>query len=396
MTENPEIQEAPQEPGSEETQSTDSNGRKIAGIVIIVIALLGLVAVVALAASGYFDQAEPTPPPAGAFITIMEPAQTAALDITSPIKVAGEGGGLFEGNVVVQALDTNGNVLVQQPTIIDAPDAGVGGAGPWSVELTIVADPGTAGQIYAFSPSPETGEAMASANVEVTYGGEPEEEEKKVKLEDHLWSLVALNGEPLIKNTLITLEFEDDQAVGSGGCNRYFTSYERSKPELSFGPIGSTEMFCEMPEGTMDQETAYFGALEAATTFTIEGVQLQIFNDAGINHLIYDAAVVGQVIGPEGAEIPAGAVVHVRLEDVSLADAEAKVIGEQVIEGAPHFPIPFTVTYDPKEIIDNHTYGMRVRIEDTSESLLYINTSAHNVITGGNPSELEVMVEAVQ
>lgn len=396
MTENPEVQEAPQESNGEETQSNGAGSKRIAGIIILVIALLGLVVVVALAVSGYFNQAEPTPPPTGAFITITEPVQNAALDTTSPVTVAGEGGGLFEGNVVVQALDINGNVLAQQPTIIDAPDAGIGGAGPWSVELTIPADPGTPGQLYAFSPSPETGEAMVSANVEVTYGGEPEEEDEKVKLEDHLWSVALLNGEPLIKNTLITLSFEDDQAVGSGGCNRYFTSYERTATALSFGPIATTEMFCEQPEGAMDQEAAYYVALEAAANFTIEGVQLQIFDGAGANNPVYDAAVVGLVVGPDGAEIPEGTVVYVRLQDVSLADAEAKVIGEQVIEGATQFPVPFVVAYDPAEIIDNHTYGVSVRIEDPSGNLLFINTTAYNVITGGNPSQLEVMVEAVQ
>jgi uncharacterized lipoprotein YbaY len=400
MTENPETQNMPEEPTSEGTQSNGTDGKRITAIVILAIALLGLVAVVVLSATGYFNQPEPTPIPAGAFITITEPAQNTALDISSPVRVAGEGGGLFEGNVVVQALDGSGNLLIQQPTTIEAPDAGIGGAGPWSVELTIPAETGAVGQIYAFSPSPETGQAMASAIVEVTYGGETEEddeEEEKVKLEDHLWKLVSQYGELLIENTLITLSFEDDQAVGSGGCNRYFTSYTRSKTELSFtGPIGSTQMFCELPEGTMEQEGAYFAALEGAATFAIEEQQLKVFNSAGENILTYEAAVVGQVVGPEGAEIPENVVVRVSLDDVSLADVEAKLIGEQVIENAPQFPIPFAVTYDPEEIIENNTYGIRVRIEDGSGSLSYINTTAYNVITGGNPSELEVVVEAVQ
>ena len=229
----------------------------------------------------------------------------------------------------------------------------------------------------------------------VVYGEAPAPEEK-VKIEDHLWTLVSLNGAGLIENTLITLDFEGDQAVGSGGCNRYFTGYEHTESRISFGPVGSTQMYCEFPEGTMDQESAYFAALESAASYVVEDQQLKISNASGEIILVYDAAVVGNVVANEGSLIPEGAVVTVRLDDVSLADAPATTIGEQIIQGATEFPIPFVVKYNPEEIIENHTYAMTVRIEDGVGSLYYINTTAHNVITQGNPSELDVLVEAVQ
>jgi len=116
------------------------------------------------------EAAGDAPPAASVFITIEAPQSGAILDIGQPVRVSGQGGGLPEGNVVVQALDQNGNVLAEQPTIVDAPDAGTGGQGPWAVELNIDVEPGTPGQIYAFSPSPADGSMMAEAAVNVTFG----------------------------------------------------------------------------------------------------------------------------------------------------------------------------------------------------------------------------------
>jgi len=87
-------------------------------------------------------------------------------------------------------------------------------------------------------------------------------------------------------------------------------------------------------------------------------------------------------------------VVTVRIEDVSKADAPAKVIGEQVIQtDGAQVPVPFAVPYDPGEIEDNHSYSLRVRIEDGTGRLLFINDSSIPVITQGNPTqEIEVIV----
>jgi PKD repeat protein len=92
------------------------------------------------------------------------------LDIGRQVEVRGVGGGLPEGNVVVEALDNRGRVLAQQATIIDAPDAGTGGQGPWAARLSIDVDLGTTGQIRAFSPSPADNSILAETRVDVTYG----------------------------------------------------------------------------------------------------------------------------------------------------------------------------------------------------------------------------------
>jgi putative lipoprotein len=106
------------------------------------------------------------------------------------------------------------------------------------------------------------------------------------------------------------------------------------------------------------------------------------------------ASVKGTLNTQEQVELPAGATVNVQLQDVSRADAPAIVLGEQIIENPEQFPIPFEIMYDPAQIDERHTYSMRVRIE-VEGKLIFINTTAHHVITRGNPTELEVIVDKV-
>jgi heat shock protein HslJ len=107
------------------------------------------------------------------YITIDEPVQGATIDISNPVLVRGSGGGLFEGNVVVEALDWQGNVLARVPTTLQGPDVGAGGEGTWSAEMTIDVEPGTAGKIRAYSTSPADGSIVAEALVDVSLGQTP-------------------------------------------------------------------------------------------------------------------------------------------------------------------------------------------------------------------------------
>ena len=85
------------------------------------------------------------------------------------LTISGRGAGLFEGNVVVQAWDIEGNVLAEVPTTMVAEE--VGGEGEWSAELSVPTEPGTFGSIYAFSPSPRDGSPMAEDWLMVTFDG---------------------------------------------------------------------------------------------------------------------------------------------------------------------------------------------------------------------------------
>jgi heat shock protein HslJ len=107
---------------------------------------------------------------AQAFIAIDEPVQGAVLDVTKPVRVRGSGAALPEGNVVVEALDWQGNLLARVPTILQGSDVGAGGEGTWSAELTIDVEPGTAGKIRAYAESPADGSLIAEAVADVSLG----------------------------------------------------------------------------------------------------------------------------------------------------------------------------------------------------------------------------------
>ena len=81
---------------------------------------------------------------------------------------------LPEGNVVVEALDSAGHVLATTPTTIVASDAGVGGEGPWTAQLTVDVAPGTAGTIRGpFALLPADNSILAEVAINVTYGVAP-------------------------------------------------------------------------------------------------------------------------------------------------------------------------------------------------------------------------------
>jgi putative lipoprotein len=96
--------------------------------------------------------------------------------------------------------------------------------------------------------------------------------------------------------------------------------------------------------------------------------------------------VSGTIEFNQDAQFTADTVARVTLQDVSLADAPAKKIGEQVIKDLKKFPIPFEVEYDPAAIEKGHTYALQVRIE-TKDRLDYINDKRVEVISSGKPSK---------
>ena len=107
------------------------------------------------------------------------------------------------------------------------------------------------------------------------------------------------------------------------------------------------------------------------------------------------ATVSGMVTSVDNAVIPEGATASIQIQDTSLADAAATVVGEQIIESPGQFPVAYQVAYDPDEIVDNHTYTMRARITAADGSLLFINDTAVPVITNGNPTE-DVEIQVIQ
>ena len=74
--------------------------------------------------------------------------------------------------------------------------------------------------------------------------------------------------------------------------------------------------------------------------------------------------VTGTVAYRERILLPDNAIVTVSLQDISLADAPAMVLAEQVTETkGSQIPFAYTLSYDPSEIQPGHTYSVSARIE---------------------------------
>ncbi len=106
------------------------------------------------------------PPPVAAAVSIEIPQQGEIVS-AQEVVVVGQGTALPENNVVVRAVTNNGELLAEQPTIVNAD---VGGSGEWRVTLNYSVAPGTQGQIRADSPSPVDGAVLAAAAIDVQFG----------------------------------------------------------------------------------------------------------------------------------------------------------------------------------------------------------------------------------
>lgn len=103
--------------------------------------------------------------------------------------------------------------------------------------------------------------------------------------------------------------------------------------------------------------------------------------------------ISGKVVYRERMMLPPGAVVEVKLLDISLADAPAKTISETRITDAKASPIPYTLRYDSAQIEPRHTYALHARIQE-GDRLLFISTTRHTVFAGGK-DDGEIQVENV-
>ena len=106
------------------------------------------------------------------------------------------------------------------------------------------------------------------------------------------------------------------------------------------------------------------------------------------------AAVSGTIAYGEGIALPPGAVAVVQLRDVSLADAPSVLIAEQRIANPGSAPIAFRIGYDPARIDARRTYAVQAEIRD-GDRLLFVNDTAYEVLTGGQPDRVDMVLVRV-
>ncbi len=104
------------------------------------------------------------------------------------------------------------------------------------------------------------------------------------------------------------------------------------------------------------------------------------------------AKVTGTVTYRERMALPPDAVIEVTLADVSLADAPAKTLGKQMMKAnGKQAPFPFSISYEPKTIIPNHTYAVSARITIAGK-LTFINDTRYAVLTNKAPSKVDLVL----
>jgi len=81
------------------------------------------------------------------------------------------------------------------------------------------------------------------------------------------WRLEDLLGGGIIDDSHVTLTLAaDGTGAGTGGCNRYFTTWKTKGDRLTMGKGGSTLMACA--PALMNQEGKYLRALETAKSYS--------------------------------------------------------------------------------------------------------------------------------
>ena len=108
------------------------------------------------------------------------------------------------------------------------------------------------------------------------------------------WTLLMLDGSPLIAGTEISLELGDTGFESRDGCNRLSGQSRRSeliaKPDGTFAisfEVVRTEIGCVSPPGIMEQAERYARALKTGNRYEIVGERLEITDFGGVVRLVF-------------------------------------------------------------------------------------------------------------
>jgi heat shock protein HslJ len=104
------------------------------------------------------------------------------------------------------------------------------------------------------------------------------------RLETSVWTLPALNGQPLVPGTAITLQFLQGRLAGFAGCNTYegrYTATDNGDGTYSvmLEQVSTGRLAC--PPEIMNQENAYLSALQQVTTAAVQENQLGLAYPSG-------------------------------------------------------------------------------------------------------------------
>ena len=115
--------------------------------------------------------------------------------------------------------------------------------------------------------------------------------------------------------------------------------------------------------------------------------------EAGADAGIGMTSVAVSVTYRERILLPPGHRLTVRLEDVSLADAPARVLaeaGEDLDGRGP--PYAVTLSVQEADIDPRHTYAVRAEIRDPAGALRFTTDTRHAVLTQGSGTRADIVL----
>lgn len=209
-----------------------------------------------------------------------------------------------------------------------------------------------------------------------------------------------------------TINFGTDGRVNARiDCNRGSGNWLSVGPnQLRFGPLVITRAMC--PPGSLHDRIVKDWAAVRSYVIKDGHLFLSLMADGGIyefepsggsqstpesiTNKPQAARVSGTITYLQRSALLPSAIVEVKLVDVSLADAPARTIAEEIIRPAGRqVPFKFDLSYDPSRIDERGTYAIQVRILE-GDKLRFTNTDAYLVITGGHPNMVDVIVKPVR
>jgi putative lipoprotein len=123
-------------------------------------------------------------------------------------------------------------------------------------------------------------------------------------------------------------------------------------------------------------------------TAVVEPVDARTEANAPASGAVAAPAVIrGIAAYRERIALPADAVFEAMLEDISIADRPAELVGSARVQPAGQVPIRFEIAYDPARIVAGHKYAVRARIT-LDDKLLFTTTRIHPALAGEAGAEL--------
>jgi len=107
-------------------------------------------------------------------------------------------------------------------------------------------------------------------------------------LKDTEWLLTSLLGDSLLEGSRITLNLGGEGFEGYAGCNNYGGEYGAADGGILLtSDIYHTALGCPIPEGIIEQETAYLQALRSSATYQLMDGHMEIADASGETILVF-------------------------------------------------------------------------------------------------------------